>query len=360
MAQYSQFSQQDKRLTSWVSFASFTLACLVVYIHSYNATPYGLQYHDSSRFLLWIEDIISQDIAHIAVPTFFAISGYLFYRTANWVNLKSKLKRRVNSLVVPYLVWNIIYLGIFSLITVFAPMGYQLSDDTNVEFSLRGIAAGVFFFKQNYIMWFIYQLIIYVALSPLLLFIYKNIWSSAALVIILGVLYSYGFHELPFLSKDTIAVGLMPNMFCYYSIGAILAMHQGVLEKLSNKKLAYLLIVVAQFCWLFNRVGYKVFRYNSLDFLFCFLSVLGVLLLMASKENRKSWGGQNCTFLVFAMHPIMLIVMQKVSLIVLPHNLLIASFAYFIYPVVIILFIYYADRLISKVPRIHQVLTGGR
>ena len=360
MAQYSLFSQQDKRLTSWVSFASFTLACLVVYIHSYNAAPYGLQYHDSSRFLLWIEDIISQDIARIAVPAFFAISGYLFYRTANWLNLKSKLKRRVNSLVVPYLVWNIFYLGIFSLITVLAPKGYQLSDDTNVEFSLRGIAAGVFFFKQNYIMWFIYQLIIYVALSPLLLFIYRNKWCSVVLVLLLGTLYSSNLHELPSLSKNTIAVGLMPNMFCYYSIGAVLAMHQSVLAKLSSKKLAYILIFVAQFCWLFNREGYKLFHYKSLDFLFCFLSVLGVLLLMASTENRKSWGGHNCTFLIFAMHPIMLIVMQKVSLIVLPHNMLIASVAYFIFPVVIILFIYYTERLVSKVPRIHHVLTGGR
>lgn len=93
---------KDKIFLSWLSPLKFVLTCLIVYIHSYNAQNYGLIYnlgiHSST---LWIEDIVSQNLAHIAVPLFFAISGYLYFRTLTFANLKEKLKRRVSSLCVP-------------------------------------------------------------------------------------------------------------------------------------------------------------------------------------------------------------------------------------------------------------------
>lgn len=86
---------KDKIFLSWLSPLKFVLTCLIVYIHSYNAQNYGLIYnlgiHSST---LWIEDIVSQNLAHIAVPLFFAISGYLYFRTLTFANLKEKLKRR--------------------------------------------------------------------------------------------------------------------------------------------------------------------------------------------------------------------------------------------------------------------------
>lgn len=39
----------EKQFLGWLPFANYALAVLVVFIHSYNAKDYGLNYADSSR-----------------------------------------------------------------------------------------------------------------------------------------------------------------------------------------------------------------------------------------------------------------------------------------------------------------------
>lgn len=57
-------------------------------------------------------------ICPAAVPTFFFISGYLFFKgleewkTDVW---KRKLKKRIHSLLIPYLLWNLISMIAFPL-----------------------------------------------------------------------------------------------------------------------------------------------------------------------------------------------------------------------------------------------------
>ena len=53
-------------------------------------------------------------ICSVAVPTFFFISGYLFFLNVN--NFKKevylkKLRKRFFSLFIPYICWNLIYIG---------------------------------------------------------------------------------------------------------------------------------------------------------------------------------------------------------------------------------------------------------
>ena len=63
---------------------------------------YGSLYHESLYFF-------QEAIGRSAVPVFFVISGYMFfYKVENLTKdiYKSKLKRRVTSLLVPYLFWN--------------------------------------------------------------------------------------------------------------------------------------------------------------------------------------------------------------------------------------------------------------
>ena len=54
---------------------------------------------------------ISHVLTHVCVPTFYFISGYLFFKgleTWDWTKYVSKLKRRVKTLLVPFLIWNTI------------------------------------------------------------------------------------------------------------------------------------------------------------------------------------------------------------------------------------------------------------
>lgn len=86
-------------------FLRFPLICIVVLIHTLQAdehVEFGILYHDALYFF-------QESIGRSAVPVFFVISGYMFfYKVAGLTTeiYKSKLKRRVKSLLIPYLIWN--------------------------------------------------------------------------------------------------------------------------------------------------------------------------------------------------------------------------------------------------------------
>lgn len=84
----------------------FPCAVLIVFIHVFQVRP---EIERSSFSLFDILQIaISQGIARIAVPVFFIISGYLFFTKLDkwdWNVYGGKLKKRVKTLLVPYLLW---------------------------------------------------------------------------------------------------------------------------------------------------------------------------------------------------------------------------------------------------------------
>lgn len=93
----------------------FPLIVGVVFIHcfgksfDYNAIDFthltGMNCYNLFRVS------ISQVLAHVCVPTFFLISGYLFFiglEKWNWKIYLNKLIKRSKTLLVPFLIWNTI------------------------------------------------------------------------------------------------------------------------------------------------------------------------------------------------------------------------------------------------------------
>ena len=135
-----------------VQFCSMHSCCMhscTEYVHLY-------------RTCRWINHPISfliDKIACLAVPSFFMCSGYLFYRNFTWEKISVKLKRRFFSLVVPFLLWNLLYY-ILHLVARKIPYVSQLFD-TDVPFSLKELADAVFLYKYNPVFWFMSYLIIF-------------------------------------------------------------------------------------------------------------------------------------------------------------------------------------------------------
>lgn len=98
----------------------FPMTVLVLFIHvlPFAASQGGIEYTFpfntdswSHRFIYFFNWIFPR----VAVPMFCIISGYLFFQGLNTVDCfkekyKLKLKSRVKTLLIPYLLWNIIYL----------------------------------------------------------------------------------------------------------------------------------------------------------------------------------------------------------------------------------------------------------
>lgn len=97
------------RISDTIRILRFPLIALVMFIH----TP---RVADGPECYRIITSFFSSRLAGVAVPLFFAISGYLFFVCGFSKDVFiAKLKRRVKSLLIPYLLWNIIALVLLAV-----------------------------------------------------------------------------------------------------------------------------------------------------------------------------------------------------------------------------------------------------
>lgn len=151
---------EERRLLSsahpYFSFLpSYTLflSVLVIFVHSTHFSLASLQAvpHSgffSASFLIKIEFFFSEFLGQFAVPGFFFLSGFLFFRGLD--DAKSwgrKLKSRVFSYVLPYLLWN------SAMTLLYLSFG-------KAEWSLKSLWEGIFLYRFNPVFWYFYQLIL--------------------------------------------------------------------------------------------------------------------------------------------------------------------------------------------------------
>lgn len=151
---------EERRLLSsahpYFSFLpSYTLflSVLVIFVHSTHFSLASLQAVPHSgfffaSFLIKIEFFFSEFLGQVAVPGFFFLSGFLFFRGLD--DVKSwgrKLKSRVFSYVLPYLLWN------SAMTLLYLSFG-------KAEWSLKSLWEGIFLYRFNPVFWYFYQLIL--------------------------------------------------------------------------------------------------------------------------------------------------------------------------------------------------------
>lgn len=146
----------------------------VVSIHSNVLTP-GEVY--LSSFGRVVELLLSSTLTRICVPAFFIISGYLFFlnlKNFNFRTYNSKLYRRFYSLVIPYILWNLI--SLFIQIIKIKYLGFPnhgLFENGSIQWTkvFEGFYNYVDGYPFAFAFWFIRNLMIFVLLSPLAYFL---------------------------------------------------------------------------------------------------------------------------------------------------------------------------------------------
>ena len=152
------------RFDNKLIWIKFVLAFSVVVLHVIN---FGPAFSTDNSYIQMLWDGVS-NIANIAVPCFFAISGFLFYYNFSWNKLIGKWKRRIFSLVIPFVIWNTIiyvYYYFISRVSVF--------EMETVNFSVKGFILAIVN-STNSPLWFIRTLVVYIIVSPLLVKLWKN------------------------------------------------------------------------------------------------------------------------------------------------------------------------------------------
>lgn len=172
--------------TQCLDLLRFPLAIVVLFVHIFGNTlsvsPDKIV--EGSSLLYTFGDMVDAFLGGRSVPIYFFISGYFFFRTAgfSWNQYIQKLKNRIHTLFIPYIVWNIVALLVifFFRLAIFASV--NPIEDTP-DFSLSALLntfwnknCGVFpiaepsgcVYPQNDAMWFIRDLMVISLFTPLI------------------------------------------------------------------------------------------------------------------------------------------------------------------------------------------------
>lgn len=95
---------------------SLILSFLVIMIHS----SYTHFYPTTDLLDRIINDYYCDYISGFAVPGFFLLSGLKFYKNYDYSQTSRKLRSRLNSLLIPFIAWNIISV-IWAVIISYTP-----------------------------------------------------------------------------------------------------------------------------------------------------------------------------------------------------------------------------------------------
>ncbi len=169
-------------LSDKIKVVSFFCILLVLYIHA------GIPNDNLSEGMfipIIIREIVARIVGDNAVPVFYFISGFLFFQGIDSVNkVFVKIKRRVKSLVVPFIL-GAIHVPLFYIIIESIPGAGSFINQAPMrevlsELTLPQIFVSLFYDygpggPLAFHLWFLRDLIIIILLSPPSLSINKEI-----------------------------------------------------------------------------------------------------------------------------------------------------------------------------------------
>lgn len=265
---------------------------------------------------------ISHVIAHIAVPMFFLISGYLFYKGLEvwkWNKWIEKIGSRVKSLFIPYIIWICLY-ALFNQ-TIPSTIDFWCSQKWN-------IARLDFWGNPNLStapllvpMWFIRDLLVVcILLTPLIyLLLHKEsprLVSQVSVVIITLLYFTQTSLQIP---------GLTSLSIFYFSLGAYLSLHHKNMESgMTGLVLRYsvyvftmiLLIVEIIFDGHNTLIGDYIYPFYVLGGVFSLIGIFQRVITSSSTVANKlimfcETNASSC-FFVFASHIFILPIIKQV------------------------------------------------
>ena len=182
----------ESKVIDWLRFP---MAALVVINHTGSlggSSPFPVY---STLCILFPEAI-----CRLAVPLFFLISGYLFFvglSDWNYEVYLTKMKRRVKSLLIPYILWNILAVILFYSYSAFR---MHLKGEPFISFpeQLR-LWGGLRVFWDcdnglplNYSLWYVRDLILFVIASPLIHAVLKKTkWAGIAILCVVFLVFDH-------------------------------------------------------------------------------------------------------------------------------------------------------------------------
>lgn len=292
---------------------SYVLAVLVFMIHISSLYNYT-EHIGNDKFLQPFEWFVMA-ISRCAVPTFFILSGAVFFRDYKNTFFFSKLKSRVRTLLIPYLSWNTIWM-LFGVVTTLYLSQFFLAREPS-DLSPTGILLSILHYTDNGPFWFIFNLIIFVIASPFIQALLIN--RIIGLFALGGILFASDLgYGLP------VEVFFEPESIVYYMVGAYIGIHafEWFSTKRTSKSVTSIICILA--CIILRTYCKEAIDYMWLRTIV--LTIYGVSLCFVFDliPIKKLPTFTTHSFWIYAMHINVSAVVTKILFLAMPKTELFA------------------------------------
>lgn len=350
----------NQYLSDKLRLLSFFSIILVLYIHSgFHDYPHEIQ---GMVFNFKLQDFVSGMLGRCAVPLFFAISGYLFFQgmdkedTYAYTKLWMKIRKRIRTLLIPYLI-ACLFPAAFYLVLEYIPGVDVFMNTKGFSENFKKPQLELFYFlfwdagngaPYAFQLWFLRDLILIVALSPLLYMI--NQWMGKATVC--GLFFVLSYFSIPVLP--------IYGIF-WFLLGACF------LDKFSDIKSFWLPIVFLLLCVLEMIFSLSIWEYLQIPIII--LGILSFWILydrlvpVTFELSRNKYWMTFChfTFFIYLYHEPTLNVVRKLLIVPFHHSSFGFAFSYLVSPWIFAAIWIGVGFLFKKnFPRIYSVCMGGR
>lgn len=341
------------------TIVSFVLALLVIFIHTSSTSQYILQLPDSSAkdIVILADHLWTDTLPRVAVPLFFVLSGATFFRDYHPGMYRAKLRARVRSLFIPYLIWNTLVMC-FYLFCSYTPIHHFFLGRERFLLTPANIINAVLFYQCNYVFWFMYNLIVFVILTPVFDLLTSRKW--------LAHLFVAASMLLPFWASSVFdAVKLDAGSVVFYAIGCLVGKYYFAEFTSPAPRIAQFfclalcaLCMTLQMLNLYRIVPLPPILRRMLLIVFC-IAFWKTMDLIAGRIAPKPY--MNYAFFIYAMHPDIQSVFVKLIYLAGP-KLLWMVFPNLIlsYIATVAVIIAFATVLRKILPKVYSALSGGR
>ena len=334
----------------------------VLYIHS-RFQPneiMGMAYYDK------IQLFTSEMIGRCAVPLFYLISGYLFFmKVPDGVkSIGRKIRKRIKSLLIPYFIGCVFFVIFYSFVALLPWTSNLINSSSSImplfqkPYSI--ILISIFYdggtgYPCAVQLWFLRDLILIVATSPLWYLCLKHLkWGFVAVVFVLTY---FDVPHVPFYS------------LFWFVLGGQLTKVKIEMGGNGRTKVAifglFLFLIISIIQLFFP----DIINWSLLRIPIILLGIIGawglydVVLGKDFSLSRHQWLGIACqfTFFIYLFHEPTLNIVRKLIVVVLGKNEFGYMSSYLISPWIFTVCAVFAGLLFRKyLPRVYDVCTGGR
>lgn len=307
-----------------IKIISFIAILFVLFQHAINFTGYiepSSTFVTQRSFHAVFQYVVGYGFARIAVALFFLLSGFLFFRNFTIQMYLSKVRSRVTSLLIPYVVWSTLGLVLVYLLQTI-PVG---TDYFSVLFTGRVVGQPFLYYVQSILnhgvsfqLWFLVDLMLYTLLAPLFYIVLKS--SSVLFLIPITVLWLLQI-PLPPIFSFLYRGGL------FYLIGAYIALFSVYIPKEKTKHLAllslisWMTILVIKTCIAFGVFPSQWLSLVQIDNMAIVMGIatvwFGYDVVSQSSLMKLLFLGTPFTFFIYVAHEPLLEIIKRIGVDVL-------------------------------------------